>query len=376
MVCRRLARSAGLGCVVCLTAFLLTVPSYKAADTLPRELADDAYWKMISDFSEQSGSFRFEYMSNELQFQYVIPRLKENRKPGGVYLGVGPEQNFTYIAAMQPKIAFIFDIRRQNMIEHLIYKAVFEMSSDRVEFLSRLFSRKAPPGLTDKSTARQLFQAFRGVSADADMYRENLQAIKARLMKEHHFPLTPADQESIDFIYRIFFDTGSVFGYSASFFGGYGATYADLMTATDQQGQARSYLATEENFQTVRDLERKNLIIPVVGDFAGSKALRNVARYLKDHGAIVTAFYTSNVEQYLFQQGDDWRHFLTNVSAFPMNPLSTFIRSSHFAFGDAQPPRQFNRGRFIQLLSPMAEVVKAFNTGQLTTYEDLIRLSK
>ena len=376
MVCRRLAKSAGFGSLVCLTAFLITIQSYKAADSLPRELADDAYWKMISDFSEQSGSFRFEYMSNELQFQYVIPRLKENRKPGGVYLGVGPEQNFTYIAAMQPKIAFIFDIRRQNMIEHLIYKAVFEMSSDRVEFLSRLFSRKAPPGLTEKSTARQLFQAFRAVSADADMFRENLQAIKARLMKEHHFPLTPADQESIDFIYRIFFDTGSVFGYSASFFGGYGATYADLMTATDQQGQARSYLATEENFQTVRDLERKNLIIPVVGDFAGSKALRNVARYLKDHGAIVTAFYTSNVEQYLFQQGDDWRHFLTNVSAFPMNPLSTFIRSSHFAFGDAQPPRQFNRGRFIQLLSPMAEVVKAFNTGQLTTYEDLIRLSK
>ncbi len=376
MVCRRLAKSAGLGCVVCLTAFLLTVPSYKAADTLPRELADDAYWKMISDFSEQSGSFRFEYMSNELQFQYVIPRLKENRKPGGVYLGVGPEQNFTYIAATQPKMAFIFDIRRQNMIEHLIYKAVFETSSDRVEFLSRLFSRKAPPGLTEKSTARQLFQAFRAVSADADMYRENLQAIKARLMKEHRFPLTPADQESIDFIYRIFFDTGSVFGYSASFFGGYGATYADLMTATDQQGKARSYLATEENFQTVRDLERKNLIIPVVGDFAGSKALRNVARYLKDHGAIVTAFYTSNVEQYLFQQGDDWRHFLTNVAAFPMDPLSTFIRSSHFAFGDALPPRQFNRGRFIQLLSPMAEVVKAFNSGQLTSYEDLIRLSK
>ena len=376
MVCRRLARSAGLGCVVCLTAFLLTVPSYKAADTLPRELADDAYWKMISDFSEQSGSFRFEYMSNELQFQYVIPRLKENRKPGGVYFGVGPEQNFTYIAATQPKMAFIFDIRRQNMIEHLIYKAVFETSSDRVEFLSRLFSRKAPPGLTEKSTARQLFQAFRAVSADADMFRENLQAIKARLMKEHHFPLTPADQESIDFIYRIFFDTGSVFGYSASFFGGYGATYADLMTATDQQGQARSYLATEENFQTVRDLERKNLIVPVVGDFAGSKALRNVARYLKDHGAIVTAFYTSNVEQYLFQQGDDWRHFLTSVSAFPMDPLSTFIRSSHFAFGDALPPRQFNRGRFIQLLSPMAEVVKAFNSGQLTSYEDLIRMSK
>src|SRR5436309_2275223 len=237
MVHRRLAISVTLGCVAFLTAFLFTVPSFKAADTVPREIADDTFWKMISDFSEDSGSFRFEYMSNELQFQYVIPRLKENRKPGGVYVGVGPEQNFTYIAAMQPKIAFIFDIRRQNMIEHLIYKAVFEMSSDRVEFLSRLFSRKAPQGLTEKSTARQLFQAFRAVPADADLYRENLQVVKDRLMKQHRFPFSQADQESIDFIYRIFFDTGSVFGYSASVFGGFGGTDADRMTATDQQGQ-------------------------------------------------------------------------------------------------------------------------------------------
>src|SRR5262249_24114919 len=273
------------------------------------------------------------------------------------------------------KIAFICDIRRQNMIEHLVYKAIFEMSSDRADFLSRLFSRKPTAALNEKSSARQLFQAFRTAPPDAGMYRENLQAIKNPLLKDHRFQLTSTDQESIGFIYKIFFDTENVFGYSASIYGGYGATYAELMTAPDEQGQARSYLATEENFQTVRDLERRNLIIPVVGDFAGSKTLRAVGRYLKDHGATVTAFYTSNVEQYLFEQGDDWRHFLTNVSSFPLDASSIFIRSSHFSFG-AQPRRQFNRGRFIQLMSPMADAVKAFNGGQLTSYEDLIRMSK
>jgi hypothetical protein len=375
MINRRAAVSAGIGCVVFVTAVLFTVPSYKAADTLPHEISDETYWKMISDYSEDSGSFRFEYMSNELQFQYVIPRLKENRKLGGVYVGVGPEQNFTYIAALQPKIAFICDIRRQNMVEHLIYKAIFEMSSDRVDFLSRLFSRKPAPGLNEKSSAKQLFQAFRTAAPDVEMYRVNLQAVKNRLLKEHRFQLSHTDQESIDIIYKIFFDTENVFGYSASIFGGYGATYAELMAATDEQGQSRSYLATEENFLTVRDLERRNLIIPLVGDFAGAKTMRSVGRYLKDHGATVTAFYTSNVEQYLFEQGDDWRHFLMNVSTFPLDASSTFIRSSHYSFGE-QPRRQFNRGRFIQLLSPMAEIVKAFNSGQLASYEDLIRLSK
>jgi len=271
-------------------------------------------------------------------------------------------------------MAFILDVRRQIMIEHLIYKAIFETSSSRVDFLSRLFSRKAPENLNEKSTARQLFQAFRSVPPDADLYRENLRAVKDRLMKYHRFQLTRSDQESIDFIYKIFFDTGTVFGYSAANFGGFGGTYADLMTATDQQGQARSYLASEENFLVVRDLERKNLVVPVVGDFAASKALRAVARYIKDHGTTVTAFYTSNVEQYLFQQGDDWKQFLTNVSTFPLDSSSTFIRSSHFAFGEAQP-RQY-RGRFIQLLSPMTDVVKAFSAGRLTTYEDMIRMSK
>jgi len=147
--------------VVLVSLMVLIVPSFFAADTLPREVTDEAFWKLTTDYSEDGGYFRFEYMSNEQEFQYVIPRLLENHKQGGVYLGVGPEQNFTYIAALQPRMAFIFDIRRQNMLEHLIYKAVFEMSPTRAEFLSRLFSRKVPTVLTDKTTSRALFQAFR-----------------------------------------------------------------------------------------------------------------------------------------------------------------------------------------------------------------------
>ena len=114
---------------------LVAAPAFRAVDTLPRTLTNDAFRQMISDFSEDGGYFRFEYMSNEREFQYVIPRLKETTKPGGAYLGVGPEQNFTYIAAAQPKMAFVFDIRRQNLLEQLIYKAIFEMSANRADFI-------------------------------------------------------------------------------------------------------------------------------------------------------------------------------------------------------------------------------------------------
>ncbi len=74
------------------------------------------------------------------------------------------------------------------------------------------------------------------------------------------------------------------------------------MTETDGRGEQRSYLASEENFRTLKQLERNNAIVPVVGNFAGPKALRAVGRYLNEHHATVSAFYTSNVEMYLFQQ--------------------------------------------------------------------------
>src|SRR5947207_2787171 len=102
-------------------------PPLVAADDLPSRLSDKAFWQMVNELSEPGGFFRSDnFLSNENAFQTVIPELKANMPVGGVYLGVGPEQNFTYIVAMRPKLAFIVDIRRQNMIEQLLYKAFVE----------------------------------------------------------------------------------------------------------------------------------------------------------------------------------------------------------------------------------------------------------
>src|ERR1044072_3345449 len=79
--------------------------SLSAADTLPNQLSDEAFWSLIESLSEPGGSFQSEnFLSNETGFQMVIPTLNLIVKPGGVYMGVGPEQNFTYIAAIKPKI--------------------------------------------------------------------------------------------------------------------------------------------------------------------------------------------------------------------------------------------------------------------------------
>src|SRR5690349_20599821 len=92
----------------------------RRADTLPASLTDREFWSLIEHLSEPNGQFVSRsgvpdnLLSNETQISTVAAALAKQAPLSGVYLGVGSEQNFTYIAAMQPRIAFIMDIRRGN----------------------------------------------------------------------------------------------------------------------------------------------------------------------------------------------------------------------------------------------------------------------
>src|SRR5437763_1371194 len=207
LVRRRFTLTVILASFVFLGTLGVTTWPLVAAEELPKQLSDEAFWHLVTDFSEPGGFFRSDnFVSNEATFQWVIPDLKNNSRSGGVYLGGGPD---------------------------LTYNG---------------------PG-------------------------------------------------------------------NGNNFGGRGRmpSYAELMTQNDGHDLNRSYVSTEENFRILQDLENKNLLIPLVGDFAGPKAIRAVAEYLREHDASVTAFYTSNVEQYLFQQNDDWNKFYTNVATLPVD---------------------------------------------------------
>ena len=155
---RKVVLGFGLAAVVFLAAMVVGPRPGAVQQNLPGRLSDSEFWNLVNEYSEPGGYFRSDnFVSNETAFQRVIPDLKRQIKPGGVYLGVGPDQNFTYVAALQPKLAFIIDIRRQNMLLHLMYKALFELSGTRSEFLSRLFARPAPAGLPKTAEAGRLF---------------------------------------------------------------------------------------------------------------------------------------------------------------------------------------------------------------------------
>ena len=387
----RRSQLAILSLAVLALLLCVTPTSRPSAEALPQRLDDRTFWTLVTEFSEPNGFFRSDNLvSNETVFQHVIPPLQQTLGPVSAYVGVGPDQNFTYIAGLRPRIAFIVDIRRGNLLLHLMYKALIEMAPTREEFLSLLFSRPAPPRNAVNDSADALLSAFADVEKDPVAFERTRAQIHSHLQQTHHFTLSRSDLTGIDYVFGAFYREGPELRYS---FGRGSAfqpfpSYRDLMTADDGQGKQRSYLASEELYQALRDMEQRNLIIPLVGDFAGPKALRSVARYLDLHHATVSLFYTSNVEQYLFRPTDAWQRFYDNVGAMPITGRSTFIRAffSNSVYnaapgrvmripdpapGLAPPPGP----RSQTLLNPISALLGAYAEGHIGSYYDVIELS-
>jgi hypothetical protein len=391
------AAFVALGCASATSG----APREDAATGIPERIADSTFWRMMSEYSEPWGVFRSENLvSNETSLQWPIPALRRRIAPGGVYLGVAPDQNFTYIAALRPAVAFIVDIRHQNAMQHLMYKALLERSRDRAEFLAALFSRAPLAGVDSTSTAEQLFTALERQPRDSARYRANLAAILDRLTRVHRFALSDSERVSLGCVYGAFFAEGPDLTYSYTTEcrnpgpygnrfgviggGGYGRggfrmpTYRTMLTSTDSTGVNWSYLGSERAFRAVKAMEERNLIVPLTGDFAGETALRSVGQWTRERGATVTTFYVSNVEQYLFQQDDAARRFYLNVSTLPLDSTSTFVRS--FAGGrwvsdSALAQRSQNPGRSLQLVSPILKTLELFRSGELASWGQVLGAS-
>jgi hypothetical protein len=316
-----------------LVPALWVLPPAPSAQTstsrLPARLSGQEFLTLVTELSEPDGFFRSDNLvSNELFMQRVIPDLTRTVKPGRVYLGVGPEQNFTYMAAVKPAMAFIIDVRRGNLQLHLMYKALFELSVDRADFVSRLFSMKRPGGLGRQSTVQNIFAAYADPRLRSpEIYKQNISAIRRHYTRKNGLGLSEGDLRGIEEIYEAFATRGLEIHYEVTP-GSAGSfpSYAELMTATDDASIPRGYLATEENFALIKDLHSRNLIVPVVGNFGGPKAIRAVGKYLKTRGGVVAAFYVSNVEQYLMREGG-LDEFCASAASLPLDESSTFIRS-------------------------------------------------
>ena len=346
---------------------------------LPDRIADSTFWRMVRELSEPGGYFQSEnFVSNEMGLQHVIAHLESFAPPGSVYVGVGPEQNFTYLGALRPGIAFIVDIRRQNLLQHLWYKAIFELSATRAEFLARLFARPAIAGITNALSADSLITLLEQTPVDPAMFRRTFDEARLQLVQRHGFTLDSTDLATLRYVDSIFVASGPSLNYSSGSTGrsrgGFNRmpTFAQVASATDERGANRGFLGSERAYGVVRDMQQRNLIVPLVGDFAGPKALRAVGDWLRERGARVNVMYTSNVEQYLFQYGT-WQVFYSNVGSMPLDTTSRFIRSvTSRGFGGG------GGGAFLmqQLTSSILDIVRGVQAGTVQSYYDVQSLSR
>jgi hypothetical protein len=328
---------------------------------------------LIARVSEQGGYFDTDNLiSNESSYLHVIGKLEELGMHGGAYLGVGPDQNFSYIARLRPEIAFIVDIRRDNLLQHLWLKALFELTPTRIEYLSLMMGRKPPanPGRWQDSPVDRLINEV----SKQRLSRESLEDARRRVLAtvgDFGIPLSLEDLATIARIHARFAEGGFALRFTS-----YGRaprpfypTYGSLLLETDLQDRQVSYLANEDDFRFVRDLEHRNLVLPVVGDLAGPKALAGIPAVLRERGTGVSAFYVSNVEFYLMQDGT-FERFARNVAGLPAEMGAMLIRS---VFGRFYAHPQTVPGYYsTQLLQSLASLVRDFEAGRYRTYDDLV----
>ena len=360
----------------------------KPTTTLPESLSAAEFAKMIREMSEEGGYFLSDnFSSNETSYLHIVDKLKQMGATGGAYIGVGPEQNFTYIAKIRPRVAFLIDIRRQAVIQHLMYKAIFHHSPTRAEFLSRLLSKPLPsdkpadaakdkpetPKLTTpKADApiEDLLTFFGKIAATDVAYAANLAEVIKTIETEFQFPLSKDDKASLDYVYKNFRADGLEIAFRLD--GGWSSYFPsmrELILQPDLNGKLGNFLAVVDDYNFVRDMHRKNLIIPVVGDFGGSKALAAIGDYLRKHNLTVTAYYLSNVEQYLFD-GSSFEAFAKNVKQLPLTDNSLFIRAV-FNMRYSHPAAMAGHIS-TTVMQLMTGFVKDFDAGKYRSYGDVI----
>ena len=322
----------------------------------------------VAALSEPAGYFDTDNLiSNERSYLDVVPDLKKRGVRGGAYVGVGPDQNFSYIAAIRPEVVFIVDVRRDNLLLHLLFKSLFTLARTRVEYLAMLLGRPVPADA----------ESWRDASLDKVVSHVEAAALDARAVTvlrtrvdeaitKTGLPLSREDFATIDCFHRRFIEAGVGLRFQST--GrppqSHYPTYRDLLLATDALGERSNYLASEESFQFIKSLQQRDLVIPVVGDLSGPRALAAIGSLLRQRGQRLSAIYASNVEFYLFGDGR-FDRFVSNLGGMPRAEHGVVIRS---VFGRYA---RYGGGSSSHLQS-LNELVTGFAKGRFRDYGELI----
>lgn len=300
---------------------------------------DTSFAGTVARLSEAPGYFDSDNLiSNETSYLHAVSHLRAGRVTGGAYIGVGPDQSFSYIAAIRPSVAFMIDIRRDNLLMHLMFKALFQRSANRLEYLSRWTGRIVPGDVRAWSGApiESILAAVDGLPVDSN--RSETDSIIAAV-RRYGVPLQVSDSATI----RRFHGEFTRYGLDLRFTSTgrapryYYPTLRQLILERDLEGNRASYLATEEAWAFLKELQGRHRVIPVVGNLAGSRAFPAIGREVAARRERVSALYVSNVEMYIWRDGS-FPAFASNAARLPRTDRSVIIRAFFGGgFGQSHP---------------------------------------
>ncbi len=352
-----------------LTLFVLGSAPLAAQQTRD-SLTAAQFASLSARLSDGGGYFDTDNLiSNEASLLHPMGELDRRNVRGGVYLGVGPDQNFNYIARVQPKLAIISDIRRDNLLHHLLFKALFAAASSRQEFLALWIGRPTPPAPMPTSIDALITWAEKTPATAASRERA-LRVVREQLLL-NGVPLSQQDVATITRFHTAFITDGVLLRFTSTGRAPqwYYPTLGQLLTEKDREGKQSSYLASDTAFRVVQSLERRNLIVPVVGDLSGA-VLGKLATMLRERGDAMSVIYTSNVEDYLIRDGR-FPAFARGVRALPRQPSAVIIRS--WFGGEGSHPQNVAGYHTTQLVEPLASFAADASVDSVRRYWELVR---
>ncbi len=359
-----------------LAMLLVAAPSLAqqpaAAPARTRSDSARAFGALVASLSEAGGYFDTDNLiSNERSYLHVMSGLDRLGVRGGGYIGVGPDQNFSYIARIKPSIAFIVDVRRDNLLQQLMFKALFARARNRAEYLALWLGKPLPDDVAALSNANidAIVARLDALTSTPISARAAHAAVQDEVQR-FGIPLSTQDLATIERFHAAFIASGLSLQFTST---GrrpreYYPTLRQLILERDLNGVQASYLARETDFQFVKSLEARDLVVPVVGDLGGTKAMRAIGALLTQRGERLSALYASNAEDYVMR-GGGFARYAKSVLAMPRDAKSVFIRS--WFGGEGSHPQNVRGYYSTQLLQTIDDFAGDFPSGAFPSYYDL-----
>ena len=373
------ARCSALRVLVVGTCLVSAQPVVPAAETHPAAAKASSFAALIEQLSEPGGDFGGDNLiSNEQSYLHVMPALARAKVSGGAYVGVGPDQNFSYLAQVRPEIAYLIDIRRDNLLLLLLFKALFAQAPTRVEYLCLLTGRPPPeqPERWADANIDRIIAHVDGAKPLPEAEQARIRARLERVIRGFGLPLSADDLQTIAKSRGPFVAEGLslVFQAHGQPRRSYYPTLRTLLRENDREGHQLSFLASEEAYQFVRALQARDAIVPVVGDVSGPKAMRAIAADMAARKLRLTVFYISNVEYYLYQSRS-FSAYAENVLQFPADERAIVIRSVFPSGGSRSLPQSLPGYYSTSLTQPLATMFADLHAKKYPTYRDLVNAS-